>query len=86
MTCKRIARLLSEQRDHELSFGRRLAIRLHLSWCVFCRRLAHQLDLIDSLSQALGAVPAVGEAPAFEVTLSTSAKSRMKKLLIERNS
>jgi hypothetical protein len=84
MTCKRIARLLSDQREHELSFPHRQALRLHLLWCVFCRRLARQLDMIDSLSQTLGAVPGVGDDPAFEVTLSPSAKSRLKKILTER--
>jgi hypothetical protein len=86
MTCKRIAQLLSERQDHELSFGRRLMLRLHLSWCVFCRRLARQLDSIHAISRALGAVTAEGEDPGFEVSLSPVAKTRIKRLLAERNS
>lgn len=86
MTCKRIAKLLSERQDHELRFSRRLAVRLHLSWCMFCRRLARQLDFIHGLSQAIGNSAEIGDDRAFEETLSADAKTRIKKTLARKNS
>ena len=86
MTCKRIAKLLSERQDHELSFGRRLAIRLHLTWCMFCRRLDRQLDFIHGLSRAIGTSAEIGDDRAFEATLSAEAKTRIKKTLARKNS
>jgi hypothetical protein len=89
MTCKRIAKLLSERQDHELPWTRRLAIRMHLAICLFCRRLEQQLETIRRLSQMIGGVGDVSlieEGRAFDVTLPADAKSRMKKMLSRRNS
>lgn len=84
MTCKRIAKLLSEQQEHPLSFWRRTAIRVHLSWCVFCRRLASQLEFIHGVSQAIGNSTEIGGVSAFDAGLSPDAKARIKKDLARR--
>jgi len=84
MTCKRIAKLLSEQQDHPLSFWRKTAIRVHLTWCVFCRRLASHLEFIHGLSQAIGSSVEIDGAPAFDARLSPEAKTRIKKDLAGR--
>lgn len=81
MTCKRIAKLLSEQQDHELPFSRRIAIRIHLTWCIFCRRLASHLVLIRGFSRAAGDASAVAEATALDAVLPPDAKARIKRLL-----
>jgi hypothetical protein len=86
MTCKRIAKLLSEQQDHELPFSRRLAIRIHLALCVFCRRLAKHLVMIHSFSQAVGDASAVAETGALDAALPPDAKARIKNLLASGNS
>lgn len=86
MTCKRIAKLLSEQQDHPLSFWRRAAIRIHLTWCVFCRRLARQLEFIHGLSGAIGSSIELDRTSAFEAGLSPEARARIKKDLSGRNS
>jgi uncharacterized membrane protein len=83
MTCKRIAKLLSEQQEHPLSFWRRAAIRIHLSWCVFCRRLASQLEFIHGVSRAIGSSIET-DAPAFDAVLSPEAKTRIKQDLARR--
>lgn len=85
MTCKRIAKLLSEQQDHELPFSRRLAIRLHLSWCIFCRRLARHLEDIRVFSHAAGEPSAVAELGMLDAALPPPAKDRMRKLLASKN-
>ncbi len=86
MTCKRIAKLLSEKQDHELSFSRRLVVCIHLSFCVFCRRLARQLALMHGLCKAI-AEPA-DESPLqhLEGALSHDAKARMERILSQKNS
>ena len=84
MTCKEIAKLLSEQRDHGLPWYRRVMIRVHLGMCVFCRRLEKHLQLIHSLSEAAGKTGA--DAPfekesTYAAALSPEAKNRIKNAL-----
>lgn len=78
MTCKRIAKLLSEQLDRELPLSRRIAIRIHLSWCVFCRRLARHLVLIHGVCEKAGEA---GDSILADAALSPESKERMKKML-----
>jgi hypothetical protein len=86
VTCKRIAKLLSEQQDHPLPFSRRLAIKVHLSWCVFCRRLARQIEFIHGLSRAIASSLEIEGTSAFDAGLSPEAKARMKKDLDRKDS
>ena len=88
MRCKEIAKLLSEQRDHELTLAQRLMMKFHLSMCVFCRRLASQLNFMERLTETMGS--AADESPIaqrdiFGATLSLDAKTRMKNTLSGRN-
>ncbi len=88
MRCKEIAKLLSEQRDHELTLAQRLMMKFHLSMCVFCRRLASQLKFMERLTEKMGS--AADESPIvrrdiFGATLSQDAKTRMKNTLSGRN-
>jgi hypothetical protein len=85
MTCKRIAKLLSELQDRDLPFSRRLAIRLHLSWCIFCRRLATHLEILRQVSREIGLAAATDDLAGLDATLSPDAKDRMKKTLAEKN-
>lgn len=84
MTCKRIAKLLSERQDRELPFSRRLAIRLHLSWCIFCRRLAKHLETVREISRMIGEASMVEDRLALDATLSPDAKHRIKKILAQK--
>jgi len=85
MTCKRIAKLLSELQDRDLPFSRRLAIRLHLSWCVFCRRLARHLEVLRQVSRGIGQAAVTDDLVALDATLSPDAKDRMKRTLADKN-
>jgi hypothetical protein len=85
MTCKRIAKLLSERQDHELTFWRRVAIHVHLSWCVFCRRLARHLEDIHTFSSAAGDPSAVAKIGMLDTSLPPLAKDRIKKLIASKN-
>jgi len=84
MTCKGIARLLSERQDHRLSFPACLAVRVHVFLCVFCRRFKRQLEIISQLSRAIGGVgdgSPCEDRRILEARLSSDAKSRMRKAL-----
>jgi hypothetical protein len=85
MTCKRIAKLLSERQDHRLSLWRRVAVSVHLSWCIFCRRLARHLDHIRAFSEAAGEPSAVADVGILDTTLPQAVKDRIKKLLASKN-
>jgi hypothetical protein len=43
-TCKETTELASRAMDSRLSFGERLALRMHLAICTNCTRFAQQLD------------------------------------------
>jgi hypothetical protein len=50
-TCREVARLTSEGRDHPLPLGMRLRLGLHRGFCQWCARYAEQLDLLHEASQ-----------------------------------
>jgi hypothetical protein len=59
--------------DGNLSWPQRLAVRLHLLYCVWCRRYAAQLQFLRRASRALA-------EPGFEAPiqkLSSEAKQQM---------
>lgn len=47
-SCKQAARLLIEKQDRPLSFGERLALRVHVGVCGNCKNFEGQLDIIRS--------------------------------------
>ena len=65
--------------DSELPWHRRLAVKLHLLYCVWCRRYAAQLQF---LRQACKQVPAESLEAAPQ-KLSTEAKQQMRTRLQE---
>jgi hypothetical protein len=56
LTCKQASRLLSEDMDGRLGFGRRLALRLHLLACDACTRVKAQMAF---LRRAMAEFPAM---------------------------
>jgi hypothetical protein len=46
ITCQHASRLLSQQEDAPLPFGKRLRLRLHLTVCDACRSVARQFAAI----------------------------------------
>ncbi|HQU17380.1 MAG: hypothetical protein B7Z66_11415 [Chromatiales bacterium 21-64-14] len=45
--CKEVAQLLSRAQDRRLSWRQRMAVRIHLLLCVYCRRYARQLQWLQ---------------------------------------
>ena len=54
ISCKEVARLLSDAQDHELPAGERTRLRLHLAICNACRNVEQQFDFIRRAMQRLG--------------------------------
>ena len=46
LSCKQVARLISQGEDRKLAFGERFALRLHLAICEGCRDVREQLKFL----------------------------------------
>jgi len=60
--CRDTTRLISQSMDAKLPWHRRLAMRVHLLYCVWCRRYAAQLQFLRKATrklqqEALNALP-----------------------------
>lgn len=52
--CRRAHELSSEALDRPLGLSERLRLRLHLSMCVSCTRVDHQMQLMRQALRRLG--------------------------------
>jgi hypothetical protein len=52
LNCKQTSLLVSQSLDRPLTWRERLAVRIHLLICVYCRRFTQQLKLIRRHMQA----------------------------------
>jgi hypothetical protein len=77
LNCRQVTRLLSRSMDAKLPWQQRLALRIHLLYCVWCRRYA---DQILFLRKATGNF-AYGAGGAGPVKLSDEAKERIRERL-----
>ncbi len=53
LRCKETARILASDLLDDLTWGRRLALRVHLLMCRHCRRYARQLRAIGAAARTL---------------------------------
>jgi len=53
ISCKEAVRLKSISMDGELPLLRRIALRMHLALCDYCRRYSRQLDYLSRLARGL---------------------------------
>ena len=79
-SCRDVTRLVSESMDHDLSWRKRLTIRLHVALCALCRRYERQLHLLRQGARRYGDPEAHPSAPQ----LSSAAKQRLKEALERR--
>jgi len=42
LSCQQASRLLSQQQDEQLTFGKRVRLRLHLMYCDACTNVSRQ--------------------------------------------
>jgi len=46
ISCQQASRLLSQNQDEPLPFGKRLRLRLHLMYCDACSRVSTQFETL----------------------------------------
>ena len=46
LSCQQASRLLSQQQDEQLTFGKRVRLRLHLMYCDACTNVSRQFDTL----------------------------------------
>jgi predicted anti-sigma-YlaC factor YlaD len=54
LSCKEVARLLSDGQDRELDATERTRLKLHLAICTACRNVEQQMELIRRAMKRLG--------------------------------
>jgi len=77
LNCRHVTRLLSQSMDAQLPWHRRLLIRLHLLYCVWCGRYAAQLKFLRKATQQL----AQGMDEPTSERLSPEARERIRQRL-----
>ena len=82
LTCKEVAHLASQALDAPLTRRQRWALRLHLMYCVLCRRFVRNLHF---LSQALRRARDDNfERFSAGGTLSEQARERIRRMLRDK--
>ena len=79
LNCRQVTRLVSQSIDTKLRWHQWLRMRLHLLYCVWCRRYASQIRFLHKTCNYLGAEH---EAPA-PFALPAEAKEKMRARLQE---
>jgi putative zinc finger protein len=46
LSCQQASRLLSQQQDEPLPFGKRVRLRLHLAYCDACTNVSRQFETL----------------------------------------
>ena len=54
LSCKEVTRLVSQDLDRRLPFGRRVALRVHLAICDGCTNFKKQMDILRRAVAHLG--------------------------------
>lgn len=57
LNCRQVTRLVSQSMDEQLPWYRRLAVRVHLLYCVWCRRYASQVQFLRKAARELAPQP-----------------------------
>lgn len=80
MSCEEAARLISEERDHPLTFGQKLGLRMHLAMCALCRGYKKNLEMLSQIAARAGQAFLSGlpaDRAEEELVLSAASKQRI---------
>ena len=83
LNCRQITRLISQSMDARLPWYRRLAIRLHLLYCLGCRRYSAQLEFLRWASRGLAPVTQKAPAPKLSRETKQEMVTRLQEALKE---
>ena len=82
LSCKEVTHLASQTLDAPLSRRQRWAMRLHLAYCVLCRRFVRNLRFLNqALKRARDAHP---ECFSARGKLSRQARERIRRVLQDK--
>jgi hypothetical protein len=84
ISCKKAAKLVSQEMVRGLSRREKISLRLHLLICRLCRRYMKQVELMRTASRSLGESHPeflFSEDSEYGEGLSPRAKDRMKRYL-----
>jgi len=85
LRCEQSARLRSDQLERRLSFSERLALRVHIWICGYCRRFERQIEFLSQASRQMGQSFSEGSV-SESAKLSPEARQRiLDSLREERN-
>ena len=79
LNCRQVTRLVSQSMDAKLRWYQWLGMRIHLLYCVWCRRYASQIHFLHKACKQSGSEPEA--SPSH--TLSAEAKEKMRARLQE---
>jgi Putative zinc-finger len=80
LSCKDAAALVSESLDRRLPLGQRIALRMHLIFCRFCRRFSRQVLFLKEVAGRVKKGKAGEESPVSD-SLSAEAKEKIEQAL-----
>jgi uncharacterized membrane protein len=79
LNCRQVTRLVSQAMDAKLPWHQRLEIRIHLLYCIWCRRYAAQIQFLRKATREL----AGGANPAGPEKLSSEAREQIRQRLAQ---
>ena len=62
LSCRETTRLVSQGLDRELAFGERVALRVHLAYCLGCRRVRRQMAFLREAMRELAEIDLKAES------------------------
>jgi hypothetical protein len=77
LNCRHVTRLVSQSMDAKLPWHHRVAVRIHLLYCVWCRRYAAQIRFLRQAAKEIAG------AANLEPKLSVEAKEQMRQRVHE---
>jgi hypothetical protein len=80
-SCNSITKHLSQSMDQEISFFKRIRIRLHLFGCHLCKRYEEQLIILRQAVERLNNEEVIQSDIVNASQLSEAKKEKMKKIL-----
>jgi hypothetical protein len=81
LSCRHVTRLISQSMDAQLGWPQRWAMRVHLLYCVWCRRYAAQLQFLRQAARQINSPPLQTPPPTLSPTAKEQIRARLQQAL-----
>ena len=81
LSCRHVTRLISQSMDAKLRWPERWAMRMHLLYCVWCRRYAAQLQFLRQAARQISSPPLQTPPPTLSHTAKEQIRARLQQAL-----